>query len=369
MAISVSARLSPAANNLLFISMAALLAAGFFMLPVKPGDTYQNTAPVMVTAPDCAKAKGIAKVVCLADNFKAMLNAEQLAVLQLQYSKDDAKKWSNLPATFPNARRIGIKFGNLTPQQLQAAKALLKEVSGVADNEGYDEMQQLLNADDYLAIKKSNDYGSGNYYMAFLGTPSATGTFEIQYGGHHVAFANTYKNGVLVGATPSFRGAEPFGKFEQNGRSNEPMVQEHAAFAAILATLTPEQQQAARLDRTFRDVLLGPNKDGQFPATPAGVKCSTLSSAQKKLVIAAIKTYVDDIDDKDAAIILKKYTKELDDTYLSFTGTTDFVTRNDYVRLDGPSLWIEYVSQNGVVYQGIHPHSVWRDKTNDYGGM
>ena len=369
MALSVTARLTPVANNILFLSAASLLAAGFFMLPGKPNNNYQSAAPIVdVAAPDCAKAKGIAKVVCLADNFKAMLNAEQLATLQLSYSKADAQKWSNLPATFPTAKRIGIKFGNLTPEQLLAAKALLKEISGTGADEGYDEMQQLLNADDYLALKKSSDYGSGNYYMAFLGTPSASGIFEIQYGGHHTAFANTYKDGVLVGATPSFRGAEPFGKFEQNGRSNEPMVQEHAAFAAILASLTPEQQQAARLTNTFRDVVLGPNKDGQFPTTPLGIKCSALSSAQKKLVLAAINTYTDDIDEKDAAPYLKKYTKELDNTYLSFTGTTDFVTRNDYVRLDGPSLWIEYVSQNGVVYAGIHPHSVWRDKTNDYGG-
>jgi hypothetical protein len=369
MAIPISVRLTPAANNMLFIGVAALLTAGLFIFPGKPDNTYQSAAPVIVTADDCAKAKGITKIICLADNLKAMLSAEQLEVLQLPYSKADAQKWSNLPATFRNAARIGLKFGNLTPEQLQAAKTLLKEVSGTNANEGFDEMQQLLNADDYLALKKSSDYGAGNYYMAFLGTPSASGNFEIQYGGHHVAFSNTYKNGVLVGATPSFRGVEPFGKFEQNGRSNEPMVQEHAAFAAVLASLTPEQQQGARLSSTFRDVVLGPNKDGQFPATPLGIKCNGLSSAQKKLVIAAIKTYVDDIDDKDAAVILKKYTKELGDTYLSFTGTTDFITRNDYVRLDGPSIWIEYVSQNGVVYQGIHPHSVWRDKTNDYGGM
>ena len=369
MASTFTLRLAPAAQNAFFISAAALLGVGFFMLPGKPGNTYQSAAPVITVAPDCSKEKGIAKVVCLAETFKGLLNAEQLATLQLPYSKVDAQKWSNLPATFANAKRIGIKFGNLNPEQLAAAKALLKEVSGTATNEGYDEMQQLQNADDYLALKKSSDYGSGNYYMAFLGTPSATGMFEIQYGGHHTAFSNTYKDGHLIGATPSFRGAEPFGKFEQNGRSNEPMVQEHAAFAAILASLTPEQQQGARLTNTFRDVVLGPNKDGQFPATPLGIKISTLSSAQKKLVLAAINTYTDDIDDKDAANYMKKYTKELDNTYLSFTGTTDFVTRNDYFRLDGPSLWIEYVSQNGVVYQGIHPHSIWRDKVSDYGGM
>ncbi len=368
MAVSISPRLSTAANNALFIGMASLLATGLFMLSNKSSDAYQVAAPIVVTAPDCSKAKGIAKVVCMADNFKAMLNPEQLAALQLQYSKTDAKKWSNFPTTFRNATRVGLKLGTLTTEQLQAAKALIKEISGTETNEGFDELEQLLNADDNLALKNSSDYGAGMYYLAFLGTPSASGMFEIQYGGHHVAFANTYKDGILVGATPSFRGVEPFGKFEQNGRTNQPLEQEQGALSAMLAGLTTDQQTTAKLTDTYRDILTGPNRDTQFPATPSGIKVSNLSAAQKKLVIAAINTYVDDIDDKDAAIMLKKYTNELDDTYISFSGTTGLLTRNDYVRIDGPSVWIEYSCQNGIILPGNHPHSVWRDKTSDYGG-
>jgi hypothetical protein len=39
------------------------------------------------------------------------------------------------------------------------------------------------------------------------------------------------------------------------------------------------------------------------------------------------------------------------------------------VRIDGPGVWIEFVCQNGIVYQGqIHYHTVYRDHTRDYGG-
>ncbi|RTQ53738.1 DUF3500 domain-containing protein [Hymenobacter gummosus] len=43
---------------------------------------------------------------------------------------------------------------------------------------------------------------------------------------------------------------------------------------------------------------------------------------------------------------------------------------SDYLRLDGPSLWLEYSSQPGRDFVGrVHPHSVWRDRTTDYGGQ
>ncbi|GAA4887498.1 DUF3500 domain-containing protein [Streptomonospora salina] len=35
----------------------------------------------------------------------------------------------------------------------------------------------------------------------------------------------------------------------------------------------------------------------------------------------------------------------------------------------GPSVWIEMSMQNGVVLDGVHPHAVWRDKDDDYGGL
>jgi len=247
------------------------------------------------------------------------------------------------------------------------AKALLKEVSGTASNEGWDELQQLLNADEYLkANGGGSDYGSANYYIAFLGTPATTGTFEIQYGGHHTAFANTYKDGVLTGATPSFRGVEPFTAFTWDGATNQPIVQEKDALSAMLTGLTTEELATAKLSGTYSDLVAGPQKDATFPSTPSGIRCANLTADQKTLVLAAIKTYVNDIANADD--IITQYTNELDDTYIAYSGTTGVVTRNDYVRIDGPSVWIEYSCQNGVILSGTHPHSVWRDKTSDYGG-
>jgi hypothetical protein len=65
---------------------------------------------------------------------------------------------------------------------------------------------------------------------------------------------------------------------------------------------------------------------------------------------------------------MAKYRRELNDTWLSYSGTPTLAAENDYVRIDGPSLWIEFSMQPGRIVQGVHPHSVWRDRTGDYGG-
>jgi len=115
-------------------------------------------------------------------------------------------------------------------------------------------------------------------------------------------------------------------------------------------------------------VLLGPGEDGQFPETKEGIKVSELSPQQKKLVLKAIHPWVANVDDATAQQLMKTYERELNETYVSYSGGTALDTQGDYVRIDGPGVWIEFVCQNGIVFQGkIHYHTVYRDHTRDYG--
>lgn len=296
------------------------------------------------SATDCSSATGLAKVVCLAEAFKATLTTTQVAIVQLAYTKTDAVKWSNLPQALTQNKRVGLNFGALSATQLAAAKALLTAVlaQGVT-NEGYDEMEGNLAADDYLAANGGGStYGAGNYYLAFLGPPSTTGLWELQFGGHHYTFANTYNGGKITGVTPSFRAVEPMAAVTATGHTYQPVEQERQAFADMLAGLSTTQQATAKLSPTFTDILLGPGVDGQFPTTRQGVVVSSLSATQKALVLNAIKLYVNDLDATTAATVLAKYTAELDNTYVAYSGGLTMSQQNDYVRLDGPSIWIEY---------------------------
>ena len=220
-----------------------------------------------------------------------------------------------------------------------------------------------------IAETGEQGFSSSNFQIAFLGTPAATGTWELQFGGHHTAFANTYIDGQLAGATPSFRGVEPFGPFEMNGRENDPMAQEQAAFAAMLTALTSSELAAAKLDQTFTNIVVGPQKDDNFPIDREGVRAGDLTEDQKALVINAISTYAADIGPaEESEAILRRYEAELDETYIAFSGSPTMDQERDYVRIDGPSVWIEYSMQPGRSLPGIHPHSIWRDRESDYAG-
>ena len=319
-------------------------------------------------------------VAALAVAFRATLSSSLRSTLDQTYTLANAELWSNLPQSLlrgggggpgggSRGPRLGITLDQLNASELASFNRLLKAATGSSPGLGYAEIQQHLNADDYLnAHGGGSDYGRANYYIAFLGTPADTGTWEFQFGGHHLAVANTYKDGVLVGATPSFRGIEPNGRFMQDGSANQPLAVKEAALRALLAGLPADQLAKAKLNAVYSDLLLTPGKDWAFPTTHEGVPVSSLSAAEKTLVLTAIASYVNDIADADAKTILARYQSELPTTYVAYSGTTALTEQNDYIRIDGPSVWIEFSMQHGIVLSGNHPHSVWRDRNSDYGG-
>jgi len=351
---------------------AALIPASLAGCHPRPGtpDVNIHFGSISTAAADaqCAAAADYAKLLCLANGLTATLSPELRAKMLLPYSFRNASSWSNFPP-MGYSGRIGPMLSEFSVPQRGYIKAILRQVSGSQPNNGLDEIEQILNADDYLLAKtKEAGFSSGNFHFAFLGQPATTGVWQIYYGGHHTALTNTYRDGKLVGASPSFRGVEPFVKFSQNGRENAPMVDEDAAFAKMLTSLAPAQATRARLDKTYTDVIVGPQRDDDFPTIREGLKVGDLTPAQKALVLAAIETYVGDIDEADARAIMERYRNEIDNTYIAFAGTVGMTTENDYVRIDGPSVWIEYSMQPGRSVPGVHPHSVWRDRGADYGG-
>jgi len=191
----------------------------------------------------------------------------------------------------------------------------------------------------------------------------------LQYGGHHFALSNTYNKGNITGTTPSFRGTEPMKPITANGKTYQPLEQERQAFANLINALSDAENSTAKLTSTFTDVLLGPGQDGNFPQKKMGIKVERLNHAQQEQVIKAIELYVDDLDAATAQNVMKNYIAELPDTYVSYSGTGTMNQVADYVRIDGPGIWIEYAVQPSRDFPGTtHPHSIWRDHKSDYGG-
>jgi hypothetical protein len=338
--------------------------------------TIAAAQPITIDA-SAASPATVADVIAKAQAFKATLTANQIPTLQQTYTAYLARRWSNLPCG--SSCRNGIEFRNLTSAQLAAALAVIQAAMGTAANEGYDEFNQIRLFDDVLAANSGiNLYSSGIYFIAFLNEPSTTGGWMLQFGGHHYAANIAYNNGRVVGATPQFRGIEPV-SFTLNGATYAPLTQERDALATMLASLSSAQLTTARLTQTFSDVALSPGEssggDGTFPTPRVGIQVSSLSDAQKALVVAAIRPYTSDLDDAVAANLLRIYQNELNDTYIAYTGNgtagnaSSFLNANtNYVRIDGPSVWIEFNVRIAPVFPSSnHYHTVYRDRQRDYG--
>jgi hypothetical protein len=337
---------------------------------------------------DCSTATtNIDKVVCQANAFLGTLPADQLASVNLAWSDAaDRTKWSNLPGV----ARAGVAMGSLSTTSQAAALALMTVVLSSA---GLSDLTGVRAADDYLGTMGGGPggggmatYSSNNYSVAIFGTPSATGNWEVTFGGHHMAYNVNFLAGTGY-PIPNHLGVEPKASITLNGTSYQPMVDEGAAMQAIFASLSASDLNTAYLaGQTFADVLIGPAEygtgssaaaKGKYPtgANRTGVLVSSLSAAQQALVTAAIGEWVNDYDPAIASPLFNAYTTDAAyaDTYVAWGGTlsagVDVDVNGTYMRIDGPRAWIEVACQAGVVISGAtHYHSIYRDKQFDYGG-
>jgi hypothetical protein len=345
------------------------------------GQTCAFTVAVVdgTSATSCDDLTGVAKVVCLANTFISTLSTTQQSQVVISLNLTNAKRWSNLPCGL--SCRNGILFSSLTTAQKTAALNLIKAAAGSSiTNEGYEEFEAVRAADAYLGTLQSG-YSDGLYVIAFLGSPSTTGKWMLQYGGHHYASNITYNAGSVVSITPLHEAVEPKGSFTVNGTTyTSPMASELAAMQGMLGSFTSTELASAKISGTFSDCLMVPGSTtNTFPSTKQGVKVSNLSTAAQAKVWTAIQAWLNDVDPAQTTTISAAYYSELSNTYVSYASNTSatvgnassFLTANtDYVRINGPSVWIEFICQNGVVISGqIHYHTVMRDQTRDYLGL
>jgi hypothetical protein len=308
------------------------------------------------------------EAVSTAKTFLAALDDKLRAKASLPLNPKTRANWSNLPtgATFQSGstERNGVKLGDLSPAQQEAALAL---VAATLSPGGYKKVINMVNADEVLernsATKRKAEsrtrFGRAEFYVAILGTPSASQPWMIQFGGHHLAI-----NITLVGAqnvlTPSHTGAQP-SDFTFEGQSIRPLGNENDKAFALINALDANQQKQAMLDYQVRDVVAGPGHDGEV-VKPEGVRAFTFNPAQTAMLLDLIKEWVGIVHDNAAAAKMAEIQANLADTYFAWSGPTTNGSAA-YFRIQGPTVLIEYAPQRTT----DHIHTFYRDPTNDYG--
>ena len=276
-------------------------------------------------------------------------------------------KWSNFPTGI--FQRNGLKIGNMTAAQTNALWTML---SALLSPEGYQKVAGIVQADEVLRTQGGGGnlaFGIAEYYVSFVGTPSLTGKYMLQFGGHHLAINATIKGGLATIA-PALPGAQP-ATYTHNGRSVRPLGDEYDLAFALVSSMTAAQKTAAVLGSSFIDLVLGPGKDG-VSVLPEGIKASDLTTAQRAILLDLIGKYVNIIHHEASSLkmasIRANIANSANATYFSWRGPTANGSAA-YFRVQGPNLFIEYAPQNLGGSAANHIHAMYREFSNDYGAL
>jgi hypothetical protein len=282
---------------------------------------------------------------------------------KVSFAFDDAAqrvRWSNLPVNM--AEHGGLRMGDLKPNQRAAA---LKLLATALSKQGYEKVVGIVESDEILRQQSpagAPPFGRDEYFISFMGRPSVTEPWMIQFGGHHLALNITIagEQGVL---TPSLIAVQP-AQFTLDGKIVRPMGRETDKALELMKTLTTEQRSQAVLGSQMRDLVLGPGHDGET-IQPEGVKASAFNEAQRKLLLALVAEWSGIIHDAAAAEKLNEIKANLADTWFAWSGPLE--AGKAYFRIQGPTVIIEYAPQSLGGDVTMHLHSMYRDPTNDYG--
>jgi hypothetical protein len=333
-----------------------LLAAGF----------AQRAAPTAATATT-------PKVVAAAKLFLATLSDAERAKVSFDFtSNQKTTGWSNLPSGI--FQRNGLRLADLTDSQRQAA---LATVAAALSRSGYQKVTDIMNGDEVLKNQGGGrtggrqgaaggggrggvQFGRDEYYIAFIGTPSGTDPWMLQFGGHHLAINVTMAGSDNV-MTPSLPAAQP-AKYILNGQTIRPLGNENDKGFALVNALDENQKKQAILNYQVRDLVLGPGNDGKL-IQPEGMLASGMNPKQQEMLLDIAHEWVGILNDEGAAAKMAEIKANLARTYFAWSGSTSNGGLA-YYRIQGPTVVIEYAPQQGDL---DHIHTIYRDPTNDYG--
>ena len=191
------------------------------------------------------------------------------AKVQFPFEGPQKTRWSNLPTGI--FERQGLRMGDLTPAQKTAANNLLQAALSA---DGYRKVTEIVLGDEILRTNAAAvvaggrggggrggggpNFGEAEYYLAFLGTPSTTTPWMLQYGGHHLAI-NLTLAGSQASMAPSLPAAQP-ATYTFEGREIRPLGKENDKAFALMSALDEKQRGQAIIGSRVADLVLGPGR-------------------------------------------------------------------------------------------------------------
>lgn len=303
------------------------------------------------------------RLVAAAQALLASLDEAGRAKVQFPLDGPQKTRWSNLPS--PMFERQGLRLADATAAQRAAITSLL---TAALSQDGYRKVTEIMQGDEVLKTGSGGgraggrggpSFGKDEYYLAFLGVPSLTSPWRLQFGGHHLAI-NLTLAGSSASMTPSLPAAQP-ARFTIEGREIRPLGKENDKAFALINALDAGVRTRAILPSRVADLVLGPGQDGRV-IQPEGAIASAFTPAQQNMLLDLIREWAGIMNDAFAEPRMAELRANLPQTYFAWSGPT---TNGSvaYFRIQGPTVVIEYAPQGSV----DHIHTIYRDPTNDYG--
>lgn len=337
------------------------------------------------TAPSTSLASGKARtkddMLAAATTFLSLLSPEQKQKATFSIDDQERYNWHFVPR-----ERKGLPLKQMTPEQRQAAMALLKTT---LSTQGYDKATSIIDNENVLRVidnRPPNDTyrDPENYSFTIFGDPSPQNPWGWRLEGHHLSLNFLGQTGKVLSQTPIFFGSNP-AKLEYDPRMadkrmSDPRVKDlpqrgrevlkleiDRAFA-LLNTLTPEQRKKAVVDAVAYPEMLTSNQRKASIEKMDGLPLTDMTAPQRKLFLALLQTYLDNYRITLAKQQLDKLEKAgLDNLRFAWAGdqTPELGEgKGWYYRIQGPTILIEY---DNTQSNANHVHTVVRDLTNDFG--
>ena len=351
------------------VLLASAISLGLLITSATTGAGQRGAASPATALATAADAT--ARIVAAAQTVLAALDDAGRAKVQFPFEGPQKTRWSNLPS--PMFERQGLRLADVTPAQRASVMSLL---STALSGDGYRKVVDIMRGDEVLRTAQAGrgagaggargggrggpSFGEDQYYLAFLGTPSVTTPWMLQFGGHHLAI-NLTMAGSQVSMAPSLPAAQP-ASYTIEGRTVRPLGKENDKAFALINALDEAQRKQAILAYRVSDLVLGPTQDGRT-IQPEGIRASALSVAHQTMLLDLAREWAGIQNDAFAEPRMAELRTNLPQTYFAWSGPTTNGSPA-YFRVQGPTLVIEYAPQQGSV---DHIHTIYRDPTNDYG--
>ena len=294
----------------------------------------------------------------------AGLDDAQRATATFPFDTSERFVWNYVPGP-----RAGLALRDMRPDQRAAAGAV---IASSMSSRTAGEIQAIIALETVLGeLERAagrSDWSRRDpelYWLAVFGEAGTEGPWSWRIGGHHIAIHLTLAGGRVIGATPSFLGANPAVVPGGVRAGTRTLPGEEALARELLSALTPDERRVAIVDdRAPADILTGTGRRADVRSVPVGIRHADLGAGRQEGLERLLRYYVDRVRPEVAEAAWAQIADAgLAEVAFAWAGP-ETPGRGHYYSIRGPRFVVEYDNtQNGA----NHIHAVWRDLENDWG--